>query len=91
MAKMWNGKWGEKQGKNRTFLGIESYQLNGNKTDVILSEIILFSFLTIILWFEFWLWYFWLNQNDRNIECEKIEFRLGRGWALFECDLSVTW
>lgn len=27
MAKMWNGKWGEKQGKNRTFLGAESYQL----------------------------------------------------------------
>jgi hypothetical protein len=44
MEKMWNGKWGEKQGKNRTFLGAESYQLNGNKIDVILGEIILFSF-----------------------------------------------
>lgn len=49
IAKMRNGKWGEKQGKNRAFLGVESYQLNGNKTDAILSEIILFSFLTIIL------------------------------------------
>lgn len=37
-------KMGEKQGKNRTFLGAESYQLNGNKIDVILGEIILFSF-----------------------------------------------
>lgn len=49
IAKMRNGKWGEKQGKNRAFLGVESYQLNGNKTDAILSEISLFSFLTIIL------------------------------------------
>lgn len=91
MAKMWNGKWGEKQGKNRTFLGAESYQLNGNKIDVILGEIILFSFLTIILWFEFWVWYFWLNQNDRNIECEKIEFGVGCWRGMFWCDLSAVW
>jgi hypothetical protein len=53
ITKMGSGKWGEKQGKNRVFLGAESYQLNGNKIDVILGEITLFSFLTIILWFEF--------------------------------------
>ena len=52
-AKMRNGKWGEKQGENRVLLVVENYQLNGNKMSGILSEITLFSFLTIILWFEF--------------------------------------
>lgn len=52
-AKMGSGKWGKKQGENRVSLGIENCQLNGNKMSGILSEITLFLFLTIILWFEF--------------------------------------
>ena len=48
-AKTVNGKWGEKQGKNRVFLGVENCQLNGNEMSRTLSKIILFLFLTIIL------------------------------------------